>query len=146
MRTSHLLFALVLLGCTSKPDQSNIAKWKEEIMQVETDFSRMAGEQGISVAFRAFAADEVALLRGGKLVIGKEALYSRYSNLEPNPDVSLSWKPDFIDVSKSGDMAYTYGEYIFTRRDSLGNIIGDTGIFHTVWKRQNDGSWKYVWD
>jgi ketosteroid isomerase-like protein len=20
------------------------------------------------------------------------------------------------------------------------------GVFHTVWKRQPDGTWKYVWD
>ncbi|WP_436515613.1 YybH family protein [Ekhidna sp. To15] len=149
MNSRHLstiaFFALSLISCTPKAEQSKMEAWKNEIMQVETDFARMAQEKGISPAFRAFAAEEVALLRGGELVIGKEALDATYSN-ERNPNVSLTWTPDFIDVSNSGDMAYTYGNYVFSRRDSLGNVSSDTGVFHTVWKRQKDGKWKFVWD
>lgn len=140
------ILAVLLISCQSASDQSQMDAWEEEIRQAEADFSRMANQEGISKAFRAFAADEVAILRNGKLVIGKEALEAQYSNLERNPDVSLTWAPDFIDVSSSGDMAYTYGNYVFTRKDSLGNVSENTGVFHTVWKRQEDGSWKYVWD
>jgi ketosteroid isomerase-like protein len=56
----------------------------------------------------------------------------------------LTWSPDFIDVSASGDMAYTYGKYNYTTTDSLGNVSEIEGIFHTVWKRQADGNWKFV--
>jgi ketosteroid isomerase-like protein len=31
-------------------------------------------------------------------------------------------------------------------KDSVGNKKDFKGIFHTVWKKQKDGSWKYVWD
>ena len=58
----------------------------------------------------------------------------------------LVWKPDYVDVSESGDLAYTYGKYTFTSRDSTGRKVVSKGIFHTVWKRQEDGSWKFVWD
>ena len=43
-------------------------------------------------------------------------------------------------------MAYTYGEYEFTSLDTLGKSKVSKGIFHTVWKRQGDGTWKYVYD
>jgi hypothetical protein len=43
-------------------------------------------------------------------------------------------------------MAYTYGQHTFEATDDSGGIIEDTGIFHTVWKRQPDGQWRYVWD
>lgn len=141
-----LLLTILLIACKSSNDQSKIEAWKLEVIQVEADFVQMASEKGISVAFRAFAAEEVALKRRNSLVIGIEALKTEYDDLDPNPNVSLTWTPDFVDVSKSGDMAYTYGNYVFSRRDSLGNIKSDTGVFHTVWKRQEDGAWKYVWD
>lgn len=60
--------------------------------------------------------------------------------------MSLQWDADFVDVSKSGELAYTYGKYTFTAIDSTGKTIDDKGIFHTVWKKQKDGKWKFVWD
>ena len=57
-----------------------------------------------------------------------------------------SWKPDFVDVSSSGDLGYTYGQYTFIRLDSIGNETASQGIFHTVWKRQSDGNWRFVYD
>jgi ketosteroid isomerase-like protein len=49
-------------------------------------------------------------------------------------------------VSACGDLGYTWGSYTFTATDSLGATHRSEGIFHTVWKRQPDGSWKFVWD
>jgi len=43
-------------------------------------------------------------------------------------------------------MGYTYGKYIWSSTDPAGKPITFNGIFHTVWKKQPDGSWKYVWD
>jgi len=58
----------------------------------------------------------------------------------------LLWKPEFVELSKSGDLGYTYVEYVFLKKDSSGNTIESKGIFHTVWKKQSDGKWKFVWD
>ena len=70
-----------------------------------------------------------------------------YANTKPKSGTeTLSWKPDFIDVSDSGDMAYTYGKALYTYTDSLGVTKEYPALFHTVWKRQEDGSWKFVWD
>ena len=61
-------------------------------------------------------------------------------------NIKLEWKPDYIDVSISGDLGYTYGKFTFSAIDTTGKLIESEGIFHTVWKKQEDGSWKYVWD
>jgi len=61
-------------------------------------------------------------------------------------NIKLDWTPDFVDVSESEDMAYSYGGYSFSALSSKGDTINSSGIFHTVWKKQLDGSWKYVWD
>ena len=119
-------------------------KWKQEIVETEKEFAALAQKEGIPKAFMAFAAEDAVLMRNNTLVIGKEAL--RESFQESPENVSLIWKPDFVDVSASGDLGYTYGKFIYTSTDSLGNENVAEGIFHTVWKRQADGTWKFVWD
>ena len=116
-------------------------------MEVEKDFAFMADEEGISRAFLAYAAEEAVLMRNNKLVIGKQNLSMLFENQASKPkDEKLSWKPDFVDVSASGDLAYTYGQFIYSFTDSTGSTVENTGVFHTVWKRQADGSWRFVWD
>jgi ketosteroid isomerase-like protein len=93
----------------------------------------------------AFADDDAVLNRNNNLVKGKEAIKAYFEN-ETLKDVTLDWKPDFIDVSIAGDISYTYGKYTFSGIDQNGEKISSEGNFHTIWKRQKDGSWKYVWD
>ena len=68
------------------------------------------------------------------------------NSLEKDENVQLTWKADFVDVSASGDLGYTYGEYTYTYKDEAGNTLSEKGIFHTVWKRQKNGDWRFVWD
>ncbi len=76
---------------------------------------------------------------------GKVAIQEWIKN-DVRPNETLTWKPTFVDVSRSGDLAYTYGGAVFTSIDSTGNKIERIGEFHTIWKRQKDGTWKFVWD
>lgn len=124
-------------------DNSRIEKWKQEILDTERSFAKMASEEGIYKAFTYYAADEAVLMRNNKLIIGKPAIMQLYQGKDSK---GLSWEPDFVDVATSGDLGYTYGRYTFTYADSSGKTVTDRGVFHTVWKRQEDGSWKYVWD
>jgi len=137
---------LFLAACSPKSDQGTIEVWKAEIVEAERQFAKMAAEEGVSEAFLAFAADEAVLMRGNKVIEGKDAIRARFVNSPFDPTAKLEWKPDFVDVAASGDLGYTYGPYTYTATDSLGNESKSTGIFHTVWKRQADGNWKFVWD
>ncbi|NJN41517.1 MAG: nuclear transport factor 2 family protein [Flammeovirgaceae bacterium] len=95
----------------------------------------------------AFAhyADEEGVIKRDTLYKGKDAIFSFYDKTSQE-GVNLTWTPEFVDISESGDMAYTYGLYTYTFPDSLGNTSSTTGIFHTIWKRQADGTWRFVWD
>lgn len=117
--------------------------WKNEIMQAELDFAAMAKEEGMNKAFLAFVADDGVLMRNDRLIKGKDAIKSFMQN---STSKGLSWKPDFVDVSASGDLGYTFGSYTYTYTDPTGNKVVSKGIFHTVWKRQADNTWKFVWD
>ncbi len=104
----------------------------------------MAQSDGIAKAFVFYAADSAVLLRKDQLIIGKESIGRKYASFPEN--VKLEWAADFVDVAASGDLGYTYGKFTYTATDSLGKTTQSEGIFHTVWKRQLDGKWRFVWD
>jgi ketosteroid isomerase-like protein len=86
-------------------------------------------------------------MRNNTLIAGKTAIKNHFENKSTKiKNVSLIWKPDFVDVSNSGDLGYTYGKYIYSFVDPSGETITTEGVFHTVWKRQEDGEWKFVLD
>lgn len=140
-----ILTFFISIGCTTSDGKKNVENWKSEIMQVEQDFNNMAQDEGLVVAFHHFAANDGVIKRQNKIVKGKIAIQEWYKK-DVRPNETLTWKPIFVEVSSSGDLAYTYGNFIFTSIDSTGNKKENTGIFHTVWKRQSNGEWKFVWD
>ena len=142
-----LILPFLFISCSINNKKEISEKWKQEIVDTEHEFAKMAKNEGISKAFLTFAADDAVLMRNNNLIIGKEELKRSFSSRKSTSGkASLSWKPDFVDVSASGDLGYTYGKYIYTFTDSTGNIKLDSGIFHTVWKRQSSGEWRFVWD
>jgi len=147
-KTVPVLFVFIIsFSCEKSVNPDNIDKWKSEIIQTEKDFAALVEKEGIPAGFLAFASDDVVLSRGKRLVVGKDALMESYGpDTSKQPGVSLSWAPDFVDVSSCGDMAYTYGTYVYAISDSTGHTEESTGIFHTVWKRQPDDNWRFVWD
>ncbi|MDW3650294.1 MAG: hypothetical protein R8P61_24685 [Bacteroidia bacterium] len=132
-------------ACSTSTSGEEMGKWKAEVKAAEKAFNDMAQTEGLAKAFAHFAAEEGVIKRRNKIIKGKVDI-GRWYEADTKPGESLSWEPTYIEVSKSGDLAYTYGDFIFSSPDSLGNIQSNTGIFHTVWKRQSDGSWKFVWD
>lgn len=145
MKALSFLVLILLVGCKNTEADSNIEKWKNEIMEVEKSFNDMAQQEGLAQAFSSFAADDGVIKRGKSVIKGKNSIRQWYEK-DVRPNESLTWKPTFVDVSENGDMAYTYGDYIFTSMDSLGIKKESKGIFHTVWKRQKDGTWRFVYD
>ena len=107
----------------------------------------MSDEKGIRTAFLAYADDDAVLLRNNELILGVEGIGQYYKEGPRDTTVSLTWSPDFIDVAASGDLGYTYGQYrVCVSRQSWSARHKSTGYFHTVWKRQDNGEWRFVWD
>ena len=137
----------ISISCQNKNQGTLVEQWKDEIIQTEKAFSAMASSDGIGEAFLHYAAEDAVLKRNEELIIGKQSIAQLFNkNPSKSMKTTLTWAPDFVDVSTSGDLGYTYGKYRYIEIDSLGNRHENEGVFHTVWKRQVDGSWKFVWD
>lgn len=142
-----MVFAgLQIYGCALKTTESQMENWKAEIVKMEKDFCELAVSKGIKEAFMEFADSSAVLMRNNKLIIGKEAIYDYLSQPSELSNIKLIWEPDFVDVSIAGDMAYTYGKFELTYTDSEAKDHKNTGVFHTIWKKNDLGEWKYVWD
>lgn len=136
--------SLFFVACKDEEDDPDVIK--TSVMKAEKDFEKMAAEKGIAEAFWYYAAPDAVIKRqNDTLIKGREEIKKYYST-DFYKRASVKWTPDFIDISEEGDMAYTYGKYLWHSSDSAGSVNEFAGIFHTVWKKQPDGSWKYVWD
>ena len=148
IKTTLFLIIITFLsfyGCKKNMDNNNSESLKNEIIQTEKAFAELAKIDGVTKAFYEFAADDAAINRGNSVITGKEKIKEYYEN-QTLKNIKLDWKPDFVDVSESGNLGYTYGHYTFSAIDTNGKQITSEGIFHTVWKKQKDGTWKFVWD
>lgn len=120
--------------------------WINEVIAIEKAFCDDLKTKGVAYAFEAYAAKDAVIRRGNDSLIYGQAAIRKFYAAPGYKNAVADWKPDYTDVSADGTMAYTYGKYTWTIKDNAGKETQYSGVFHTVWKRQPDGSWKYVWD
>jgi ketosteroid isomerase-like protein len=99
-------------------------------------------------AERAFAADglelgvQASFLKHSApegIVLAPEPLLAKAVFGEPRPKGKpLVWWPLWAGIARSGDLGFTTGPY--TRDGQPG------GYYFTVWAKQPDGSWKWLFD
>lgn len=119
---------------------------RKQITETEKAFEKMAADSGIANAFYYYAAENAVIKRGNdSLIHGRETIKNFYSKPSPGKR-KVTWNPDFVDVSDDGTMAYTYGSYLWVITPDSGAVQEYRGVFNTIWQRQVDGKWKYVWD
>lgn len=138
-----LLSASVLLaGCA--PSASDAEKLKAQIVAADKAFCDSSKKEGPREAFLG------AIAPGGKLLgdphFGADAV--RFTFMQMPSTATLTWEPAYADVSSSGDLGYTWGRYTLTFQSVVKGKPPTVrmGTYVTVWKRQADGTWKFVLD
>lgn len=130
-----------IVGCSPAVD---IGQLEEDLLKTDREFSEVSVTLGVYEAFDRYMDDAAMLLRDNSHPIrGREAIRGL---LTPQPQGSLKWEPEHAEVAKSGDLGYTIGRWQYTTTDSTGASRTDEGYYVTIWKKQADGSWKYVFD
>lgn len=138
-------FTFVALLCCGCASQSMLPQPAADVL-LDTDrsFAAFAQAHGVAAAFREFAAEDALLLPMGEArVRGREAIHKSLLDL---PAGALSWSPVAGEVSRSGNLGYTWGTYQFRVREGDDPTALRHGKYVTIWKRQPDGSWRYVLD
>ncbi len=103
------------------------------IVAVELAFSRAALERGQWTAFRQYAAP-------GALLHGQDGPFpiEPWLATQTDPPAAVQWQPRVVAMSCDGAVAVSKGRY----RDPDGKV----GSLVTVWERQADNAYRYVFD
>jgi ketosteroid isomerase-like protein len=137
-----------LLDPKLKIDPAKVDKVTQQVLATELAFSNYSVKNGVLQAFHRYIADTgIALSFSGPPSTKKTyaaALASQKKN-ETGKNI-LTWEPFYSFAAASGDLAYNFGPYTYTVTDAAGKTLTRRGYFITVWKRQPDQSWKFVFD
>ena len=117
----------------------------ETLKQLEAEFMKAAAEDGSAGYMSYYADDAVEVPNGASIMQGKTEIAKTMGFLD-NKDNHLTWTPVGADISASGDLGYTYGNYEFHAKDKDGKPVVQHGHYTSIWKKQKDGSWKVVLD
>ena len=137
------LISVVYITCSTPLD---LEKEKQALMNADIEFSKLSEQQGMNEAFFTYLAKDGVLLRPNSLPIEGIEVIKEHLSKSPDDNFTLTWKPSFADVSKSGDLGYTYGVYEFKTTDQNSIPLIAKGTYITIWKKQIDGTWKVVLD
>lgn len=143
MKTIILLCCVLVLSMHIQPQKGETSSALQSVVDTERAFARTAEEKGTRPAFLAFIAADGILFRP-TAVNGKKWLLEHPSPPSQKRPL-LAWQPVFADIAIAGDMGFTFGPWEF-KQDIKDVKPVAYGHFATVWKKQADGSWKFVID
>jgi ketosteroid isomerase-like protein len=143
VRPVVLCLIAALTACTPATKPPDDAK---AIREAESARTRAATAKDLE-AFVAFYTDDASVLTpNAPIFTGKQPIKDGLKPMLSDPQFSLILTPARVEVSKSGDLAFTQGPYKMTFSDFRGNKFEDEGKYLTVWRKLPDGTWKAVED
>ena len=135
-----LIFIAILFSSCDSQDDDLSKQSAEQIIKADIAMSDLATKEGFYQALLKYADDSVIIPREGKLpMIGKSEVTMGWAE-KPMIKV-LTWKPIRAEASANGDMGYSFGYAIYRGADTVTYTN-----YCTIWKKQKDGSWKFVYD
>ena len=142
--TISILLVLTWAGC-SQPKVDKKAEG-EKVMQLSKQWSEVAASGDIEKTVNYWADNAVMMSAGQPVLNGKQAIRQMVEESFKMPGFRISWQPQSVEVSESGDMAYIIENSQVAFNDSTGNIITQNNKAVSIWKKQSDGTWKNVVD
>jgi ketosteroid isomerase-like protein len=109
----------------------------DSLLGLDREFAAAAASKGAAAAYATYAADDLRLYRDGRFpLVGKPAARPIFS-----AGGALAWQPAKADVSRSGDLGYTYG---LAQWKASQEAKAEYANYVRLWKRQADGQWRVV--
>ena len=144
-----IVFTTLSFGCAPQqpatPPDTRAAD-EAAIRKADTDWSNSAQTKQVDTWVAYYTDDATVLPPNEPMATTKDAIRKSIGDLLSLPALSLKWQPTKVEVSKSGDIGYSFGTYEMTANDPQGKPTTDRGKYVEVWKKQADGSWKCAVD
>jgi ketosteroid isomerase-like protein len=141
---NRIIIALLILLLPAAPfaTTKKPLKGSDLLVQLEANFAADVAKHGHDAFLTYFAEDGVEVVDGGGFD-NKDGMRKQ----PPWPEgTTLTWTPVKAEMAASGDLGYTYGNYIYTAKNKDGKLVANYGKYTSIWKKQKDGQWKVVVD
>ena len=136
---------LLLTSFTTVFAAADPAALKAELVRTEAEFFGYALTHGFNEAVHAYIADDGFV--ANSLTLGRDTPAERATieqSKSPRRTDVIRWQPLHAEVAASGDLGYTWG--VAESAPGKEGPFKPYGIYVTIWKRQPDGKWKFVYD
>jgi uncharacterized protein (TIGR02246 family) len=141
-----VLSFVVFMPSSAKTNMNTQEADVRSIRELER-MAREAAEAKDLDRYVSFYADDAVLFwPGAPMVTGRAAIREFMQVFLSMPAFSLSFETAKVEVSRAGDLAYSYGTNKVTLVDPNGKRMKDRGKYLTVYRKQPDGTWKVVVD
>ena len=134
-----LVTGFVLIGSTKADDREDVAA----LLKVDRDFYQASLAKGAD-AFVEYAAENATEDQGDSVLRGRSEILEAFKRLFAQRGFRLAWDPD--DAFAAGELGLTHGHFELHEKGADGTEKKIVGRYITVWRKQKDGSWKFVWD
>ena len=138
------LIPIAMAGCNMQKVDTKAEG--EKVMQASREWSQAASRGNVEKILSYWADNAVVISSGQPVLKGKGEIQQMVEGSFKTPGFHISWEPQSVEVSQSGDMAYLIEKSKITVNDSLDKAITTHYNGVSVWKKQTDGSWKNVVD
>jgi ketosteroid isomerase-like protein len=130
--------AVVALALLAAPLAAHAQANPAPVIAAERAFAARAAEVGVARSFLDFMTDD-AIVFAPAPVNARELYGSRPQGKAPKDGGALlAWWPNWAGISRAGDLGFTTGPAEVNGKRSVN--------YFTVWQRQADGGWKWVYD
>lgn len=128
MKACSLILAALLLSTPvmAEPDPS-------AVVAAERAFAADGTAHGIKRSFLAHSTPDAILFAPDPV-----KAHELYGPRPDKPHPPLVWWPLWAGLARSGDLGFTTGPSTFDGKEN--------GWYFTVWARQEDGAWKWIYD
>jgi ketosteroid isomerase-like protein len=139
--------AVALMGLAGCSKSVDAGKEADAIRVGEVQWNASIAAKDVAGYMTHYAPNVIMMNPGENAVSGSQAAQTAINETFKDPNFSLIFSADRIEVSKSGDMAYSQGHFTVSQTDPTSHAkVTQTGSYVTVYEKQADGSWKAVAD
>lgn len=139
--------AVLLSGCDKQAAATDTGAVKSAIQADEKKWNEQFKAKDTEGLVGHYADDAYFVISGAKPADGSMAIRKAYADASTDQNFAVSFASDKIDVAGSGDLAYARGHFTEQYTDpKTAKVMTTSGSYITVYRKQQDGSWKAVED
>lgn len=146
MKTSWIVATLVFLASTTgwAGNAEETVRLTESLRDTELAFAATVTARDME-SFADFLADD-AVFVGQSVLRGKQAVLAAWQPFFDEGGPVLEWWPEVVELGDDRTLGLTRGPYTLTATDEKGQQRSSSGLFNSVWRLRDDGTWRIVFD